>query len=259
MPRERIALIGYGNLGQTIAKHMDDVLDGEIIGALETQQVSNKPPFPIVDTLDELLSLDPNVVVECAAQQALKQYGLMVVKRGIDLVPASVGGLVDDAFRESLILTAKRTGAVVRIPSGAILGVDGLAAAIYSGVDHVLYRGTMIPGNLKNAEKDYSTITERTIIYEGIAREAVQKYPKNANITATLSLAGIGFEKTRVEIILDPEATDNIHEVFVSGDFGQFNVKVVGNIINKNTSPTSKIVAGSLVQAALGSNYTLLK
>jgi len=171
-------------------------------------------------------------------------------------VPASVGALVDEPYRMSLIRAAGKRSRQIRIPSGAMTGIDGLAAARLAGLDSVLYRGTMPAHALRNFEAR-TPILRKTLVFQGSANEAVSRFPKNANLTGTIALAGIGFEATRVELYIDPDTEANIHELMASGAFGEFHVRVSGHRISE-TSPSSRIVPGSLVQAALGSAFILL-
>jgi aspartate dehydrogenase len=204
---------------------------------------------------EEFMTFGHDVVIECAGQQALRDYGAAVLAHGVDLVPASVGALVDDGLRAALCTAAETGGGILRLPSGAIVGIDGLAAARHAGIDDVLYRGTMPPHALKSAGA--VEMRARTVVFEGTAREAVAKYPKNANLTGTIALTGAGFDRTRVELIVDPAVERNVHELRVSGAFGEFEVRVSGYRIAES-SPSSRLVAGSLVQAATGSNFTKL-
>jgi aspartate dehydrogenase len=179
-----------------------------------------------------------------------------VVAAGVDLVPASVGALAEDQFLEVLCNAASGSNSTIRIPSGAIAGIDGLAAARHFGLASVTYRGTMPPHALKGHVPD--SFTEgRVAVFAGNARDAVNMFPKNANLTGTIALAGIGFERTRVELYIDSSVRSNVHELHVVGAFGEFSVKVAGVRIS-NQSPSSRIVPGSLVQAALGSSFIRL-
>ncbi|CPL54796.1 L-aspartate dehydrogenase [Bordetella pertussis] len=83
------------------------------------------------------------------------------------------------------------------------------------------------------------------------------RFPKNVNLTGTIALAGIGFDRTRVEMLIDPDATANVHELLARGEFGDFHARVSGLRISES-SPSSRIVAGSLAQAALGSGFLAL-
>jgi aspartate dehydrogenase len=106
----------------------------------------------------------------------------------------------------------------IYIPSGAVAGIDGLKAALLGGVAQVTLTTRKNPKNLDVKVK------KETILYEGPAREGIKKYPKNVNVAATLSLAGIGLDKTLLRIIADPKTEKNTHEILVKGAFGSFSV-----------------------------------
>jgi len=255
--KPRIGIIGYGALGQALESHLEKIHDGaEIVGYINNSASPALGDKKHAATFDELLRRKPDVIVECAGQQALARYGLAVVQAGVDLVPASIGALADDEFRHGLLAASRLSGASVRMPSGAIGGIDALAAAHHVGINKVLYRGTMPPSTLRAHYK--GTLPEWGLVFSGPAREAISLFPKNVNLTGTIALAGVGFDSTQVEMIVDPSLTANVHELFVNGEFGEFHVEIRGYRIS-DASPSSRIVAGSLAQAALGSNFMLLR
>lgn len=251
-----IGLIGYGAIGRSVQAIVAGSTHCKLAAILTRSPVQDAAGVPVVHALEQLLGLQCNVVIECAGQAALRSYAVGVLESGSDLVVASVGALVEDGLRRDVVGAAARGGSVVRIPSGAMVGIDGLAAARLVGLDTVTYCGTMPPHALKNFESA-APIESSTLVFDGTAREAVSRFPKNANLTGTIALAGLGFDATRVQLVLDPQATANVHELTASGAFGSFHVKVCGNRISES-SPSSRIVPGSLVQAALGSGFSRL-
>jgi len=254
----RIGLIGFGALGSLAFAHAAAAAGRCVVSGLLARGRKAEHPagLEVRNELEEFLALNHDVVIECAGQAALREHGRAVLAAGIDLVPASVGALVDDELREAFREAAVRAGRAVRIPSGAIVGIDGLAAARHGGIDEVLYRGTMPPQVLKPLD-GAPVPRQRTVVYEGSARAAITQYPKNVNLTATIALAGVGFDRTRVELVVDPAVEDNLHELHVRGAFGSFAARVSGRRI-RPSSPSSRLVAGSLVQAALGTGFTTL-
>lgn len=255
-PLLRVGLIGNGALSGRIVAHLAAArVPVEIAGVLVRSLDRARGEVPFVDSIGALLERRPEVVIECAGQAALGEYAERVLSRGVDLVPASVGALVDQALLAAVMQAAVAGGASVRLPSGAIPGIDGLVAARHVGIASVLYRGTVPPRGLEGAEPVHGQ--DKVLVFRGTAREAVVRFPKNVNLTGTIALAGIGFERTRVEVWIDPTANTNLHELHAEGAFGAFSVSISGVRIAPG-SPSSRLVAGSLAQAALGSNYTSL-
>lgn len=255
-PPLRVGLIGNGALAGRIVEHLAAAhVPVEIAGVLVRSLDRVQGELPFVDSIDALLARRPDVVIECAGQAAVRETAERVLAQGVDLVPASVGALVDESLLTAVMRAAAASGATVRLPSGAIPGIDGLVAARHVGIASVLYRGTVPPEGLEGVEPVPGP--DKVLVFRGTAREAVSRFPKNVNLTGTIALAGIGFERTRVEVWVDPLAKTNLHELHAEGAFGTFSVSIRGVRIAPG-SPSTRLVAGSLVQAALGSNYTSL-
>jgi len=211
--------------------------------------------------LPELLQARPDVVIECAGQAALRDYGPAVLRAGIDLVPASVGLLADDAVLDAFGEASRAGGGHLRLASGAVAGIDAIIAARRLGLDTVRYRFVMSPAAWGHAADEAERIAGATasqhVAYRGNAREAALRFSKHANVTATIALAGVGFERTEVEIVVDTQAVANRHEIEARGEFGELSIAVQGRRISES-SPSSRLVAGSLFSAAVGSGCATL-
>lgn len=192
--------------------------------------------------------------VDCAGHAALREHGEAILDAGIDLLTVSSGALADDALRERLVEAARRGGARLVVVSGAIGALDALAAAAVGGLSRVTYRGRKPPGGWVGSpaedKVDLDALTEPTVHYRGSARNAALEYPKNANVAASVALAGLGFDDTEVELIADPGITQNIHEVVAEGDFGRFEFRIAGNALPDNPR-SSAIAAMSVVRESL--------
>jgi aspartate dehydrogenase len=162
----------------------------------------------------------------------LKDYGPLVLESRRDLIVMSVGAFSDDGFLRVIKDLASKHGGRVFVPSGAIGGLDVLSAACVDEVQEVRLTTTKPPRALKGARSsldpdlDLDTLTEPTCIYEGPAEEAVVRYPKNVNVAAALSMAGIGFKTTTVRIVADPGAERNQHRIEARGNFGELMVEL---------------------------------
>ena len=203
-----------------------------------------------VVSFEELVSLS-EVIAECAATDCVPKIVEAAIAEGKAALIMSVGGLMP---RPDLFDLARQTGTRIVIPSGAIAGADAIEAAAEDALDEVTLTTTKPPAGLRGApyvlEKgiDLDRIEGRTVIFEGTALEAVAAFPRNVNVAATLSLAGIGPERTRVRVVVDPTVTANTHEVMAVGAFGRL-VARAENVPSEANPKTSRLAALSAVAA----------
>lgn len=246
----RIGLIGRGAIGRCILDNLPGMLGSgcNIVGVLTRSgrgggnNAGDQYAVPVYTDLNELLDQKPDVIAECAGQQALKLYGAEVLRQGISLVVSSVGALADDVFFSCLKEASIAGNSRIYLPAGAIGGIDALSAAKIGGLISVCYRARKPASAWKGTPaemiSDLDTLEEEQVIYSGSAREAAIRFPKNSNVAATVALAGIGFDETQVELIADPTIRDNIHEISAEGQSGQFQITLTGkpSIYNPKTS-----------------------
>ena len=203
----------------------------------------------------------PDVVAECASHSAVENFGPSILESGCDLIVISIGSLSDDALRAKLEQAARKGGSRILLPSGAIGGVDALAAARLSGLEQVIYTGRKPPKAWRNtpAEKllDLDALKEPAIFFEGTARTAAHDYPFNANVAATLALAGIGFDKTQVRLVADPGITTNVHEFAVRSGCGNFTMRLEGRPSAANPK-TSQMAGYSVARELLNRAGTIV-
>ncbi len=259
-----IAIIGCGAIGGIIAKAVDEgkVEGVEIIYLFDINRekanklvASLKGSKPkVAGSLDEILSDERvNLVVEAATPDAVKEYGERILLAGKDLMVLSVGAFHDQEFYERVIRILKKKKVHIYIPSGAISGIDAVKAAAIERINSVELITRKPPvafkGNKYVEEKGIrlDEVKEALILFEGSAREAAQLFPKGINVALTLSLAGIGADKTKVKVIADPTIDKNIHEIHVEGSFGRMTC-----ITRNNPSPenpeTSYLAALSAIR-----------
>lgn len=257
-----IALVGCGAIGTILAQAIDA---GKVEGArlsclydLDIGKADNlvklliQKPIVAGSYRDLLECEDVDLVVEAASQEAVRQYAVDSLKADKDFMIMSVGALVDEKLlRKIRDLTAggKRR---VYIPSGAIGGLDALKAAAVDGIDEVVLKTRKPPEGLVGAPYlDENKISLEGIdgvktVYSGTAVEACRFFPKNVNVAATLSLAGIGPELTTVQIVADSTIKRNIHEINVKGEFGELIVRV-SNVISPINPKTSTLAIFSAI------------
>jgi len=185
-----------------------------------------------VTTIDELLAQRPEVVVEAASHEAVREFGEVLLDRGIALIVLSGGALCDDALRARLEAAAMQSGAMLYVPSGGICGLDALKTMCMAGVDEVSIAVTKPPAAWKGiayVEKlriDLDKLVGPTTLFDGSAREGVPLFPANVNIAAVLSMAGVGFDRTRLKVVADPALTMNTHYITLRGKTGNVSIKL---------------------------------
>ena len=255
----KVALIGGGSIACVIVRSLlERHPEIRIVGALGHDRDRAKERLdgriPVTSSIHELISWKPTLVVECAGHEALAEHGVAVLEGGVDLIVASVGALAKPELERALRDAAAAGRSHIRIPSGAIGGLDALAAARVGGLDSVRYvgrkpvqawRGTAAEGVV-----DLATLDKAAVIFEGSARDAALMYPQNANVTAATALAGVGFDATRVTLFADPQARGNEHEIEATGRFGTMKFSVVNAPLPENPK-TSSLAAYSLVRCVL--------
>lgn len=255
----RITIVGCGARGEMLAKAADKMEEVKRIYLVDTdkqraEKLANEVEKAIVvDSIeDELYHCD--LVVEAASQDAAKEILKKTVGRGVDIMLMSAGALVDDEFRAMVFEKAKNCDARIFIPSGALTGTDGLRAASQDELATVELITTTGPKSLAHNDYfesqgvDVSAIKEKKVVYSGTARDAVKSFPRNVNVAATVSLLGVGFDKTIVTIVLDPEATTNSYELIVKGSFGT-SVARTSNVVSPESPSTSILATYSAITA----------
>ncbi|PCI53972.1 MAG: aspartate dehydrogenase [Alphaproteobacteria bacterium] len=266
----KVGLIGIGAISQCVIDTLPKVSgkEIEIVGVLvrpETYadivaKVDGR--LPIYQDLKAFLAAGPDIVAECAGHGAVQAYGEEILLSGTSLLIISVGALANEELAQRLKAAAKFGGCKIHLPSGAIGGIDALASAKLGGLNRVCYRARKPAkawiGSEADKEFDLLSLTKPTVIFTGNARQAALLYPKNSNVAATVALAGLGFEATDVELVADPNITENIHEIEVDGASGRFNISLVGNPSTYNPK-TSALTAFSVARtlAALDASIVI--
>ena len=254
-----ICVIGCGTIGTTIARAVEPMPEINIVYltdrskecATRLQEKMTKVRYvpDIVPILNDI-----KLVVEAASQDAARYYVPLALSAGVDVLIMSVGIFQDEEFQKDAFRLAKRKSAKIYMPSGAIGGIDALGAASLEQIDEVTLTTTKPPSAfgpnpyLESKGIVASELRERTELFYGTAREAVKHFPQNINVAATISLAGIGFEKTRIRIMCDPQVQTNEHHLKAKGKFGELDV-VTRNVPSPKNPKTSYLAALSAISA----------
>jgi aspartate dehydrogenase len=250
----RVAVVGLGAIGIRVVEALDQGIDGLVLAAVSVQNPLKhqarlaglkKPPaiLPI-----EVLSDVADLVIECAPSKLLRSIVAPFVKSGKTAVVLSVGALLE---HDDLIELAKQNGGQIVVPTGALIGLDAVTAAAVGKIQSVRMitrkpiRGLAGAPYIVENNIDIERITEPLKIFEGTAREAAKGFPANLNVAVALSLAGIGPDRTRLEIWADPALTRNVHRVEVESDSARFSMSIE-NVPSENPR-TGLITALSVI------------
>ena len=250
----KVGIIGCGTIGSELAQACRDRLKDrvELIGMCDIDQKKIKKGVPTMSVAEIISKSD--LVVEAASAGISADVLAKCIDAGRDVIIMSVGGLLG---KEDLLEAAKKKGVKVYIPSGALCGIDGLKSASIGRIDSVTLTTRKPPQGLAGApylkEKgiDVLKIKEERVIFEGSALDAVKGFPQNVNVSAVLSLAGLGAGKTTVKIVTSPLYTANTHEVDIVGEFGRI-VTRSENMPSKSNPKTSALAIFSAIATLEG-------
>ena len=253
----KLGLIGFGGLGSLVAAHLsqDAVIHFVGVAARPSQFGRVRAVLgevPVVDSAPALIALQPDLVVECASHAAFREYAEPVLGAGIDLIAVSVGVLADAAYRERVLATARRCGVALEIPAGAIGAIDVIAAARHAGLARVVYVTRKSPrawtGTPAETMIDLKSVRAPALFFDDTAQRAALIFTEKANVTATLALAGIGFEATRVQLWVDPAVNKSMHHIEAEGACGTLTLDLANNVAPSD-GKASLLTAMSIVQA----------
>jgi aspartate dehydrogenase len=235
---KKVGIIGCGAIGTLIAQAVERriVKCDELIlydhNREKAEKLKNSLQFParVVSGLDEMLRLQPKVIVEAASQQAVGEYLDRILAADIDLIVMSTGALLGLNVQSSK----------VHVPSGAIGGLDAISSAALAGIDEVILTSKKNP---KAFEMDNK---EAKIVYEGSAEEAARLFPREMNVAATLALT-IKPARVRVQVLSDPAVQRNTHEIQVKWRFGEMFLRFANDPHPQNPR-TSALAAWSAIR-----------
>lgn len=266
----RVGLIGFGGIGKTVAQALSEPSVSErfkIVGVLlnsgriEAAQQADQSNLKYVDNLTDLFNLKPDIIVECANHAVVEQFGERILAEGIDFIVISAGALANPRLYAALTATIRTSQATLYVPSGALAGIDGLRAAYHAGISRVCYTGRKPPsawiGTPAEEVVDLSTLKGSVTIFKGNARDAALQFPKNSNVAAIIALAGIGFEKTEVNLTADADADANYHILEVQAKSGSFQVSLMGQTL-PGKPRTSALAAYSVVKCLVDRQSALV-
>jgi len=258
----RVAILGGGTIARLVLERAKqrELRGIELVGLggrrpdSPAAGLAREFGLPYVVGRGALLALRPQVVLEAASHEAVREHLVALLEAGIGVVVLSAGAFASAGLQEAAERAAARGDASLYVPSGGIGGLDALKAACVAGVDEVSIQVAKPPAAWKGIPFvqslgiDLDRLSVAQTLFEGPAREGVPHFPQNVNIAAVLSLAGIGWERTRLKVVADPSLTANTHTIRVSGRTGRFNI-VLENVPTPENPKTSWLACCSALAA----------
>ena len=266
MRRIRVGIIGCGTIGAEIARACQAELKDKVIlvgicdlneERISTLEKTLKERTPILSFTDLIKKSD--LIIEAASAKISADVLTGAIAGKKDVLIMSIGGILGN---ENLLDKAQEAGIKVYLPSGALCGIDGLKSASVGKIDSVTLTTRKPPKGLEGAPYilknniDLLGVREETVIFNGTASEAVNGFPKNVNVAAILSLAGLGAANTRVRIVTSPDYTKNIHEVEIKGESGVITTRTE-NVPSKVNPKTSQLAVFSAIATLKGAANTV--
>jgi aspartate dehydrogenase len=253
----RVAIGGFGAIGKVVAEHLDRGIEGLTLAAVSARDTARAAaamagfvrPVPVLPL--PRLGEEADIVVECTPGALLRDIAEPALAHGRTVMVLSCGALIDNF---DLVDLARRHGGRILVPSGALLGLDAVVAAAEGSISRVHMVTRKPPRGLAGAPYleanaiSVSGLSEPKRVFTGSAREAARGFPANVNVAAALALAGIGPDRTTIEIWADPMVTRNIHRIEVEADAARFTMQIE-NVPSAENPRTGRLTALSVVAA----------
>jgi len=255
----RVGLAGLGAVGLDVARRLIAGVPGLTLTAVAVRDVEKaRRALPEVGDIIPVrkatsLADDCDVVVECLPPALFREVAISAIDKGRIFMPLSVAQLLENG---DLIERARQNGSRILVPTGALIGLDAVRAAAEGTIHSVKMVTRKPPAGLEGAPYlrehgiSVSGLREPLKVFDGNAREGARGFPTNVNVAAALSLAGVGPDRTRLEIWADPAVTRNTHTISVDADTARFTM-TIENIPSENPR-TGKSVAPSTIAALRG-------
>lgn len=247
----KIGIIGTGNIATHLLQNINqaNAVDGEIIALFGRnekvgKQLSERYGVEFYSDFQAFVHTPLDVVVEAATVEAAEMYMKEVLESKKDMILSSIGVFKDDEFLMEMKEIAQTNARTISLPSGAIGGLDLLQSAnSLGGLREVRITTRKSPQSL-----GLEAVKAEELLFDGSARKAIDRFPKNINVALLLSIAGIGADQTRVQIIADPDIEQNTHTIEAIGDFGKMALKIENQPMPGNPK-TSYLAALSIISA----------
>jgi aspartate dehydrogenase len=256
MPLKSIGIVGCGAIGQALLKAVGSGSLAVLIAGVTSRTEKSAREFlsnfenpPLYLPLRELIAAS-DLIIEAAGGSVVQSLAEEVFAAGKDLMVISAGALLD---YPEIMQRSRQTGCRLYVPSGAIAGLDGIKSACVGEITHVTMTTRKPPNGLEGAPYlvqngiSLAGLTEEKEVFSGNAREACKGFPANVNVSAAVSLAGIGPDRTRIRILAVPGLLRNCHDIEIEGEFGRLHIHIE-NVPSENPK-TGKLTALSIIRS----------
>jgi aspartate dehydrogenase len=255
-----VGIVGFGSIGTEVARALINGVEGFSLYGITSRSKSNAQER--IDKLDknikifDLQALVDNceIIIDCAPKEAFRDIATKCINQERKLITVSGSGILDNLDLEEL---AKTNNSQIILATGAILGLDALRAAAESNINSVTMTTRKPPNALSNApfvinnNIQLNNLLEPKLIFKGSATDGAKAFPANVNVAAAVGLAGIGANKTKLEIWADPNLKRNTHKVQVDSDSAIFEMSIQ-NVQTPENPGTGKITGLSVIACLRG-------
>ena len=254
---KKIGIVGCGTIGTEVAKNLATRFSsrGKLTAIADTDKAKANDLLqnlgvscPIIDKNELIDAVD--LIVEAASPQAVKELLPLALEKDKEIMIVSTGGLI--GFPDIFAVLAKHAGKI-HIPSGAIVGLDGIRVAAQAKLEKITLTTTKPPRGLKGVAYlqeqgiDLDKIDSDTVVFDGTVKEAVSAFPKNINVCATLALTAKNPDLVKVRIIASPTIARNVHQIEIEGNFGKITC-MTENVPSPTNPKTSYLAVLSVIE-----------
>jgi len=256
----KVGIAGLGVIGARVARRLTDGLEGMTLTAVASggREKAERTLAAMGATAcvvsPQALAAECDVIVECAPTAAFLEIATPALETGRVLLTVSAAALIE--HMEVAELARARGGRII-VATGALLGFDAVRAAALGEIRSVTMVTRKPPKSLRGAPHlavigvDVEAIAEPTLLFDGSARDGARGFPANVNVAAALALAGIGPDRTRLQIWADPTLERNTHTIKVDADSARFEM-TIENVPSVEKPGTGRITALSMIAALEG-------
>ena len=260
-----VGIVGFGSIGTEVAKALIKGVENFSLYGITSRSIANAEARIVklnknikIYDLETLIN-NCQIVIDCAPKEAFRDIATRCIEKGKKLITVSGSGILDNL---DLIESPKHNNSQIILATGAILGLDALRAAAESTIHSVKMTTRKPPNALSKAPYviknniELDQLSEARLIFKGSATDGAKAFPANVNVAAAVGLAGIGANKTELEIWADPNLERNTHKVEVKSDSAEFEMSIQ-NVQTPENPGTGKITGLSVIACLRGLKSSL--